>query len=76
MLPPLPPAQPFAHIAGNCTISGNCIQSPNYPSDYGTLERCVVLNLPAVPAVVVRFNIYRNIRADKCNRGSFLELNG
>ena len=38
----------FEVKSGSCTTSGACFQSPNYPSNYGSSQTCVikVLNVP------------------------------
>ena len=30
------------HSSGPCTVSGECVSSPNYPSNYGNYESCTI----------------------------------
>ena len=46
-LPPPPPLQPplppsILSSTGNCSIFGRCVQSPNYPRNYGNVQTCVI----------------------------------
>eukprot|EP00964_Phaeocystis_antarctica_P162359 scaffold136497_cov148-Phaeocystis_antarctica.AAC.3 len=34
--PPLPPSA--FNVVGPCTVYGNCVRSPNYPSEYGNSQ--------------------------------------
>eukprot|EP00966_Prymnesium_polylepis_P021972 505010-Prymnesium_polylepis.1 len=44
-------------VSGPCTLSGDCVQSPNYPSTYGNRQQCSVHHIPPFPAVVLAFNV-------------------
>ena len=35
-------ASPAFAATRQCTATGECVQSPNYPDDYGRFERCVI----------------------------------
>eukprot|EP00959_Pyramimonas_sp_CCMP1952_P323643 6773208-Pyramimonas_sp.AAC.1 len=45
-------------ITGPCTLDGTCVESPNYPQNYGTDEGCTLeIDLgAAAPIVVESFN--------------------
>lgn len=47
----------WAAVTGNCTLDGACVQSPNYPQDYGNNERCTLQidKALSVPIRVERF---------------------
>jgi len=52
-------------VMGPCTLSGDCIRSPGYPNDnYGADESCTATNLPAVPAIVVAFDVDVDVDVD------------
>merc|ERR1719183_731504 len=38
---PAPEANPWS-VHGDCTVVGACVQSSNYPRNYGLNERCVI----------------------------------
>ncbi|CAK0889241.1 unnamed protein product [Prorocentrum cordatum] len=62
--PPTPAPHPtpapqhmWANVLGQCTLDGTCVQSLNYPQDYGTDQSCTVEidELRAAPIVAVGF---------------------
>jgi hypothetical protein len=58
--PPTPPALPRfppppISIDGPCSLVGDCLRSPYFPSAHGTLESCTIVNVPLVPLFVTHF---------------------
>ncbi|CAK0869740.1 unnamed protein product [Prorocentrum cordatum] len=42
-LPPTPsPVHMWAAVSGECTLGGSCVESPNYPQNYGVNQECTV----------------------------------
>ena len=41
-------------LSGACTSTGDCVQSPNYPSDYGNSQSCEIL-APEQPLYFTHF---------------------
>ena len=44
----------FFNLSGPCTSTGGCVQSPNYPNNYGNDEFCEIL-APDQPFYSVHF---------------------
>ncbi|KAK3236856.1 hypothetical protein CYMTET_53029 [Cymbomonas tetramitiformis] len=57
-LPPPPPPPLFRMTSGRCTTAaaGRCIQSPDYPTNYGNNENCNIAMLSAGTLQVTAFN--------------------
>ncbi|CAK0880040.1 unnamed protein product [Prorocentrum cordatum] len=58
--PPTPaPQHMWAAVVGQCTLDGNCVQSANYPQNYGANEKCTVEidETNAAPIVVESFDV-------------------
>ncbi|CAK0869735.1 unnamed protein product [Prorocentrum cordatum] len=64
-VPPTPPpatpalAQMWAAASGACTVNGSCVESPNYPQNYGSSQACTLeVNLAlAAPIQVESFDV-------------------
>eukprot|EP00966_Prymnesium_polylepis_P230819 5341721-Prymnesium_polylepis.1 len=73
---PPPPTLPFADVSGPCTISGDCVRSPNFPNDYGENQQCYVSNLPALPAVVTKFVVQADLNSQHLCYLDYVTING
>jgi len=65
----------FTVIAGSCVASGDCVQSPNFPSAYGTKEKCVII-APPYPLIVEAFETEASISGDYDYYYDTLNVNG
>merc|ERR1740138_1550453 len=61
---PSPPATPspdhmWADVVGQCNVVGDCVQSENYPQNYGNNQKCTITidSVNAAPIVVEAFNV-------------------
>ena len=57
--PPPPPYTFAVHltvVSGPCVVSGQCVHSAHYPSDYGDYERCTLQPARGQPLQVEAFN--------------------
>ena len=50
---------------GPCTVSGNCVQSPNYPSNYGNSQQCTITVTSAFPKMLNVIAFYTEDGYDK-----------
>jgi len=53
---PAPPPFPGVISGSGCEMNGNCIQSLNYPSNYGNNQQCSIELSGAIPVSVIAFD--------------------